>query len=73
MTESNMCLNIKNFVLKNFYYIPCWIFMDILNLLSETKINYWFKHLLNFNISVILVAIILVRTFIQLAYFATNK
>jgi len=26
------------------------------NLLSETKINYWFKHLLNCNISAILVA-----------------
>jgi len=26
--------------------------------LSETKINYWFKHLLNCNISAILVAII---------------
>jgi len=26
--------------------------------MSETKINYWFKHLLNWNISVILVAII---------------
>jgi hypothetical protein len=28
-----------------------------LNLLSEMKINYWFKHLLNCNISAILVAI----------------
>jgi hypothetical protein len=28
------------------------------SLLSETKINYWFKHLLNCNISAILVAII---------------
>jgi hypothetical protein len=36
----------------------CWIVVDILNLLSETKINYWFKHLLNCNISAILVAII---------------
>ena len=36
----------------------CWIVIDILNLLSETKINYWFKHLLNCNISAILVAII---------------
>ena len=38
--------------------IYCWIVIDILNLLSETKINYWFKHLLNCNISAILVAII---------------
>jgi len=36
----------------------CWIVIGILNLLSETKINYWFKHLLNYNISTILVAII---------------
>jgi hypothetical protein len=35
-----------------------WIAIDILNLFSETKINYWFKHLLNCNISAILVAII---------------
>ncbi len=35
-----------------------WIFIDILNSLSETKINYWFKYLLNCNISAILVAII---------------
>ena len=34
--------------------IVCWI----LNLLSETKMNYWFKDLLNSNISAILVAII---------------
>jgi len=27
----------------------CWIAVDILNLLSETKINYWFKNLLNCN------------------------
>jgi len=33
-------------------------FYYFINLLSETKINYWFKHLLNFNISAILVAII---------------
>ena len=26
-----------------------WIAIDILNLFSETKINYWFKHLLNLN------------------------
>ncbi len=25
----------------------CWIAIDILNLLNETKLNYWFKHLLN--------------------------
>jgi len=30
----------------------CWIVIEILNLLSETKINYWFKHLLNCNIYV---------------------
>jgi len=30
------------FSLKQFFY--CWIVVDILNLLSETKINYWFKH-----------------------------
>jgi len=30
----------------------------LVNLLSETKINYWFKHLLNCNISAILVFII---------------
>jgi hypothetical protein len=36
----------------------CWIVVNILNLLSETKINDWFKHLLNCNISAILVAII---------------
>ena len=27
----------------------CWIAIDILNLLNETKLNYWFKHLLNCN------------------------
>ena len=40
------------------HYKNGWIVVDILNLLSETKINYWFKHLLNCNISAILVAII---------------
>jgi hypothetical protein len=35
-----------------------WIFIHILNLLSENKINYWFKYLLYCNISAILVAII---------------
>jgi hypothetical protein len=48
--------------MQYFYYenieITCWIVVVILNLLSETKINYWFKHLLNCNISAILVAII---------------
>jgi len=44
-------------ILQNVYFY-CWIVIDILNLLSETKINYWFKYLLNCNISAVLVAII---------------
>jgi len=50
----------KSFLsLKNtFFFRNCWIVIDILNLLCETKINYWFKHLLSCNISAILVAII---------------
>jgi len=40
----------------SFNYI--YKFLNNLNLLSETKINYWFKHSLNCNISAILVAII---------------
>jgi hypothetical protein len=44
-------------LLESIIYIY-WIVVDILNLLSETKINYWFKHLLNCNISAIPVAII---------------
>jgi len=50
-------------IFSRFYFVKilinCWIVVDILNLLSETKINYWFKHLLNCNISAILVAIII--------------
>jgi len=56
--------------IKSRFFRNCWIVVDILNLLSETKINYWFKHLLNCNISAILVDS--VRTFIHPAYLA-NK
>ena len=48
----------KIFFLQEIFDQNCWIFIDIPDLLSETKINYWFKHLLNCNIWAILVAII---------------
>ncbi len=48
----------KIFFLQEIFDQNCWIFIDIPDLLSEKKINYWFKHLLNCNISAILVAII---------------
>ena len=41
--------------------------------MSETKINYWFKHLLNCNISVILVAIIKQRETDKLVIYQIHK
>jgi len=45
---------ILKLIVKNYYFKVKY------SLLSETKINYWFKHLLNCNISAILVAEIMV-------------